>query len=109
MKTKNRFIHYVIAIACIMVTSMLASSLGINTTAVKWIVILLTLLLGVGGINTFFYYLVLSIVEFIAFLILSLIAHSFKTLYLPLVPLVFAIVFFTIQVINANKSSNNKP
>ncbi len=109
MKSQNRFIHYVIAVACIMGTSMLASSLGVNTTAVKWIVILLTLLLGVGGINTFFYYLVLSIVEFIAFLILSLIAHSFKTLYLPLVPLVFAILFFTIQVINANKSSNNEP
>ena len=109
MKPQNRFIHYVIAFACFMGTAMLASSLGVNTTAVKWIVILLTLLLGVGGINTFFYYLVLAIVEFVAFLILSLIAHSFKTLCLPSVPLVFAIIFFTIQAINANKPSNNKP
>lgn len=104
MKPQNRFIHYVIAVACLMGTSMLASSLGVNTTAVKWIVILLTLLLGVGGINTFFYYLVLAIVEFIAFIVLSLITHSFTTLCLPLVPLTFAIVFFVIQAIKANRS-----
>ena len=103
MKSKNRFIHYVLAAICLMGTSLLASKLGVNTAAVKWVVILPTLLLGVGGINTFFYYLMLFIVEIISFLVLGLMEHSFTTMWLSLIPLAFAILFFVVQVIKAKR------
>lgn len=98
-RAEPKLINYLLVAICIMTTGFLADNLGVYTKASGAITVLTMLLCGVGGINTFFYYLVVAAIEAVCFLVCSIIAKNFSYLLLPLIPLVFAIIVFVMQVI----------
>lgn len=98
---KYRFTIY--ALISVILTSMLAAFLGVNTSGVRTAIILITVAASIGGIRDFFYFFVLTIAEFVVLLIMALITKQFSLLLLPLVPLCFFLLTFISQVCRQRK------